>query len=94
MEKFKTTGKKYFELLKARSQRSRVYKPHQQTGLILADLLDDPKHKSLYMRLSKFFDNSDLIRLARSLADRRSIQNKGAYFMKMLKNSDIKRQTS
>ncbi len=93
MEKFKAAGKKYFELLKTRSQRSRVYKSHQQTGLTLADLLDDPKHKSLYMRLAKNFNNSDLIRLARSLADRKNIQNKGAYFMKMLKNSDIKRQT-
>jgi hypothetical protein len=41
------------------------------------------------MRLSKIYDNQELLEKARDVAERQSVKNKGAYFMKMLK--DIKK---
>ena len=89
MEDIKRASQKYFDLLKERSKKSRVYRRHQLTGLELAAILEDAKHKSLYMKLSKIYDNSEMLRLARNLAERKNIENKGAYFMRMLKASDI-----
>lgn len=91
MEDIRKVGKDYFKLLKERSKTSRVYKPHQMTGLALAEILDDREHKSLYMRLSKIYDNHELIRLAKNLAERKNIENRGAYFMKVLQASDIRK---
>ncbi|MDO8429850.1 MAG: hypothetical protein Q7S73_00600 [bacterium] len=91
MDDFKAIGGKYLEVLKKRAKESKVYKPHQLTGLILAEILEDSSHKSLYMKLSKIYDNSELIRLAKNLAERKNIENKGAYFMKVLKASDIQK---
>ncbi len=90
MEAFGNASKDYFRVLKDRSKTSKVYKPYQMTGLMLAEILDDKEHKSLYMRLSKLYDNSDLLKLAKGLEERRNIQNKGAYFMKMLKGLEKK----
>lgn len=90
MENFKIDAKKYLELLRDRSKKSRVYKSYQMTGLMLAEILNDPSHKSLYMRLAKSYDAQKLIILAKGLADRPSIQNKGAYFMRMLQ--ELKKQ--
>lgn len=78
-------SQKYLELLAERSKKSRVYKSHQMTGLMLAEILNDPKHKALYMRLAKSYNAQELLILAKSLADRPHIQNRGAYFMRMLK---------
>ena len=86
MDNFKKAGENYFEILKTRSKESRIYKPYQSTGLILAELLQDPRHKSLYIKLAKTYDNSELIRLARTVSERKNIDNKGAYFMKILKS--------
>ena len=91
MDDFKTASGKYLDILKKRSKESKVYKPHQLTGLILAEILEDPEHKSLYMKLSKVYDNQELIKLAKNLSERKNIDNKGAYFMRMLKASDIKK---
>lgn len=93
MDNLKKLGKTYFETLKERAKTSRVYRPYQMTGLTLAEILDDNEHKSLYMRLSKIYDNSELIRLAKTLAERKNIDNKGAYFMRLLQASDIKKIT-
>ena len=92
MENLKKLKNNYFGVLKERAKKSRVYTPHQSTGLALAEILEDPSHKSLYMKLSKIYDNSELIRIAKTLADRNNIENKGAYFMKVLKASDIRQQ--
>ncbi len=91
MDDFKAIGGRYLEVLKKRAKESKVYKLHQLTGLVLAEILEDSSHKSLYMKLSKIYDNSELIRLAKNLAERKNIENKGAYFMKVLKASDIQK---
>jgi uncharacterized protein YhbP (UPF0306 family) len=86
MRKEKT--KTYIDTLKERLKSSRVYKVHQSTGLALAEILDDEKHKSLYMKLAKEHDAQKLIELAKDVASRKGIQNKGAYFMRLLKNQN------
>ena len=80
----KSLRKEYLDVLRKRIKKSRVYVSHQAAGLTLAEILDDPKHKSLYMKLAKQYDSEMLIRLAKDIADRKNIENKGAYFMKIL----------
>lgn len=77
-------GIDYMELLKQRAKESRVYSEHQMTGLMLSEILNDEKHKSLYMRLAKKHDKDMLLKIAKDVADRKNISNPGAYFMKML----------
>lgn len=89
MESIKKISGGYFNLLKDRSKSSRIYKAHQMTGLVLAGLLEDPKHKALYMKLAKNYDADELLQLAKNIAESRNINNKGAYFMKMLKENKI-----
>jgi len=91
MDNLQKISKHYTNLLKERAKKSRVYQPHQMTGLILAEILEDPKHKSLYMKLAKNYDNDELLHRAKDIAERKNIKNKGAYFMKVLKASEIKK---
>lgn len=75
----------YIELLKQRAKESRVYSPHQMTGLMLSEILHDKSHKSLYMRLAKKYDNDELLKLAKNIAEKTDIKNRGAYFMSIIK---------
>jgi hypothetical protein len=86
MDNLKNISGDYIQTLAKRAKESKVYKPFQSTGLMLAEILDDPKNKAIYMRLSKIYDNQELIGKARDVAERQSVKNKGAYFMKMLKD--------
>ncbi len=81
--------KDYLEILKERAQKSRVYKKYQLTGLLIAQLLNDEKHKSLYIKLAKKHNSDDLLRIAKDVAERKNIKNKGAYFMKVLQNKSF-----
>lgn len=76
--------KDYFELIKDRAKKSRVYKKFQLTGLMISQILNDDSHKSLYIKMSQKYDNNELIRLAKDVAERRGIKNRGAYFMKII----------
>ena len=91
MENLKDFGENYLKLLEKRSAKSRVYQPHQLTGLALAEILGDSAHKSLYMKLAKIYDNEELLRMAKNIAEMGKIKNRGAYFMKILKSSDMKK---
>lgn len=73
----------YLELLRKRAKESKVYSPHQLTGLMIAEILGDEKHKALYIKLAKNNDADTLLKLAKDVADRNNIMNKGAYFMKL-----------
>lgn len=77
-------GKDYLKTLKERAQKSHVYKKYQFTGLLIAQLLNDEKHKSLYMKLAKKHPGDHLLSIAKDVAERKKIENKGAYFMKVL----------
>jgi len=77
-------NKEYLKTLKERSKTSRVYKKFQLTGLVIAQLLNDEKHKSLYIKLAKKYDDDFLIFLAKDVSERKNIENKGGYFMTLL----------
>lgn len=94
MQNLKQIGEQYFETLKKRSKESRVYKPHQMIGLMLAEMLNDSAHKALYMKLAKLYDNEELLRIGKNLAERKDIRNKGAYFMKTLQNIKVQNSKS
>ena len=85
-------GKKpnYLELIRERGKRSRVYRQYQLVGLELAELLRDPAHKALYMKLAKERDANELRELARSVAEQKKVRNRGALFMYLLTSSSSK----
>ena len=87
MENINKLNDKYFDLLKERGKQSKVYKSYQATGLMLAEILNDNPHKALYIKLSKIHDAQFLICMARKIAEKKDIRNRGAYFMKVLKES-------
>ncbi len=76
--------KDYIEEIKKRSKESHVYRKYQMTGLMLAEILADPRHKALYIKLAKEHDEQELLSLAKSVAEKKGVKNKGAYFMRML----------
>ena len=74
----------YLKTLKERKVTSRAYKKHQLIGLELALVLDDPGHKSFYIKLAKEKNAEMLFSVAKDIAQRRNVINKGAYFMRMI----------
>jgi len=73
----------YLEELKKRKGESKVYKEYQLVGLLIAEILEDEEHKALYIKLAKENDQDKLLKLAKSVAERKDVLNKGAYFMKL-----------
>ena len=88
--------KAFLETLRERAKKSKVYRPYQLTGLELSEILEDEKHKALYIKLAKERDPQDLMQLAKEVRERKNIKNKGAYFMKLLseKQKNGKRSNS
>lgn len=73
----------YLNTLKERAKKCRVHKKFQLTGLTLAQLLNDEKHKSLFIKLAQKYNEDELINLAKDIAEKQNVENKGAYFMKV-----------
>lgn len=82
-------GKNYLEELKKRSARSGISKKYQAMGLELAKILNDKKHKSLYIKLMKEGNPARLMWLAADIADRKNVKNMGGYFMRLLPKGTI-----
>jgi hypothetical protein len=80
----------YVEKLKQRGKDSHVYTKFQLMGLEIAMVLDDQRHKALYIKLAKERGGDDLMKIAKDVAERRDVRNKGAYFMKIV-NSEPKK---
>jgi hypothetical protein len=76
--------KNYLKELRKRAKESRVYRKHQLIGLEIAHILHDEKHKSLYIKLAKEQNPDTLLALAKEVAERTQVRNRGAYFMKLL----------
>jgi len=76
--------KGYLETLKERAKTSRVYKKYQLTGLLIAEILGDDRHKSLYIKMAKEKNQQKLLRLAKEVAERKNVKNRGAYFMRLV----------
>jgi hypothetical protein len=74
----------YLKKLKQRGTESHVYRKYQLMGLEIAQILQDEKHKSLYIKLAKENGGDRMMQLAKEVAERRGIKNKGAYFMKII----------
>lgn len=83
MENIKNLTGQYLETLTERAKKSKVYKPYQLVGLAIAKLLADESHKSLYIGMAKKYNNDYLLQLAKSVAEKENVKNKGAYFMKI-----------
>lgn len=85
MEAFKNFSGDYFKGLAGRASESKVYSAHQEVGLELATILHDRFHKALYIKLAKTHDDHQrLLMLAKDIASRQGVANKGAYFMRLL----------
>jgi hypothetical protein len=84
---------KYIKELKDRAKKSHVYKEYQLTGINIAEILSDEKHKALYIKLAKQKDNDMLLRLAKNINEKKGIKNKGAYFMYCLLKQNEKPNT-
>jgi DUF1680 family protein len=78
----------YLEKINERAKKSKVYTEHQFIGLAIAELLDDEAHKSLYIKLAKQTGGESLLSLAKSIAAKKNIKNKGAYFMAIWKKEN------
>jgi len=82
----------YLEELKKRKKKSHIYRKYQLTGLEISSILEDEKHKSLYIKLAKDHRDDQLLALAKTIAEKRGIKNRGAYFMSCLKELKTKRK--
>ena len=78
----------YLNKLNEQSKKSRISKKYQLIGLLIADLLNDRDHKSLYIKLAKNYDYQKLLTWAKDVSTRK-IDRKGAYFMGILKKEGI-----
>lgn len=78
-----SASSEYLKELKRRKTKSKVYKSYQLTGLTIADILGDRKHKSLYIKLCKEYGENRMIMLAKDVADRDNVKNMGGYFMEV-----------
>lgn len=81
----------YLKEISKRQKENRIYQKFQLIGLALTEILEDSSHKALYMRIAKNRDGDQLLNLAKMIAEKKNIKNKGAYFMKMLKEEKIKK---
>ncbi|MFA7201947.1 MAG: hypothetical protein WC099_03060 [Candidatus Paceibacterota bacterium] len=75
----------YLKTLQDRASKSHIYRKYQSTGIEIAELLDDREHIALYIKLAKTKNEEFLIQIAKDIATRNNVKNKGAYFMKMIK---------
>lgn len=75
----------YIKKLKQRAKESHVYRKYQLFGLEISQILKDEKHKSLYIKLAKERGAERLLRLAKEIAEKQNVKNRGAYFMALLK---------
>jgi len=90
MQPLDKTNNAYLKELEKRGKKSKIYTRHQLIGLEIAEILEDEKHKSLYIKLAKEKNPETLLELAKSVAERKKVKNKGAYFMKILKEDSKK----
>lgn len=70
--------------IKQRSLTSKAYKDYQAAGVDVAELLNDRKHKALYIRLAKLHGSNKIRNLAKEVCDKPGVLNRGAYLMRLL----------
>ncbi|MEK7542953.1 MAG: hypothetical protein AAB503_01440 [Patescibacteria group bacterium] len=77
-------SKDYLETIRERAKKSKVYRKYQETGIQLAEILEDRRHIALYIKLAKQHPDYKLLSLAKSIAEKKNVKNRGAYFMRIL----------
>jgi hypothetical protein len=85
-------SKDYVNELQRRRKRSHVYRKYQLLGLEIAGVLEDMNHKSLYIKLAKEAGGERLLQLAKEVAEKKNIHNKGAYFMSCLATRKVSKK--
>lgn len=78
--------KDYLKKIKERSKESHVHRKFQFIGLEIATLLNDQKHKALYIKMAKERNPETLLAIAKDVSMRKNIENKGGYFMKVVQS--------
>ncbi len=78
------SGAAYLKKLKQRSKESHVYRKYQLIGLEISQILNDERHKTLYIKLAKEQNGDRLLSLAKDVAERKNVKSKGAYFMSLI----------
>lgn len=78
--------KSYRALLAQRAAKKRINHQFQLIGLEIAVILGDLAHKSLYMKYAKEYGSDRMLALAKDVAERRDVDHKAAYFMRVLEN--------
>lgn len=81
--------KDYLKTIIERKRQSHVFKDFQHTGLVIAQMLGDEKHKTLYIKLAKNVNGQVLMSIAKDIVERADVSHRGAYFMKILKERGI-----
>lgn len=81
----------YLKELTRRGKESHVYRKYQLMGLEISQILRDERHKALYIKLAKESNGDRLLALAKDVASRDEVKNKGAYFMAILKQESSAR---
>lgn len=84
----------YVKLLKKRRRESRVYREYQLAGLEIAEILGDRGHAALYIKLAKERNGRELLRLAKEIAEKKEVKNRGAYFMRIVTAQTYGRRNS
>lgn len=79
----------YLSRLHQRKKESHIHREFQSIGIEVAELLGDIAHKALYIKLAKMYGKDKILPLAKDVADRKNIRNKGAYFMKILASENF-----
>jgi len=79
----------YLGALEEQRKKSKISKRYQVIGLMIAGLLNDEAHKSLYIKLAKEHNTEQLLSLAKDISTRTNVANKGAYFMKIVTKKQV-----
>lgn len=79
------TGR-YIKTLKDRASKARITKQFQLLGLEIATTLRDLSHKALYIKYAKELGADKMLALAKDIAERRDVANRGAYFMRVVQS--------
>ncbi len=87
-------GGSYMKEVQERRKKTHVHQEFQEIGLMVAELLCDGPHKALYIKLAKELGKDKILTLAKSVAERREVSNRGAYFMSVLHSEGKPKQTA
>ncbi len=90
MKSFGEGTQNYIKELEKRKGKGYIKTSYQLVGLNIAVILRDMEHKSLYIKLAKESNPDTLLRIAKTVAEREDVKNRGAYFMRLISSEGKK----